>query len=114
LRENGCGSETAAWRPGRETTPPYNRLVARILWAFGVFSRVDLLTFALLEGIMADKHATAPAVGKRRPTADGSQEISGEALIELLNEDLAREYQAIIAYVVYSQTLRGAAYMSIA
>ena len=35
-------------------------------------------------------------------------------LIELLNEDLAREYQAVIAYVVYSQTLKGAAYMTIA
>ncbi len=35
-------------------------------------------------------------------------------LIRLLNEDLAREYQAIIAYVVYSQTLKGAAYMAIA
>jgi bacterioferritin len=31
-----------------------------------------------------------------------------------LNEDLAREYQAIIAYVVYSQVLKGAEYMSIA
>jgi bacterioferritin len=36
------------------------------------------------------------------------------ALIEKLNEDLAREYQAIIAYVAYSQTLKGAEYMSIA
>jgi bacterioferritin len=35
-------------------------------------------------------------------------------LIEKLNEDLAREYQAIIAYVVYSQVLKGAQYMSIA
>ncbi|HEV8067540.1 MAG TPA: ferritin-like domain-containing protein [Planctomycetaceae bacterium] len=35
-------------------------------------------------------------------------------LIDLLNEDLAREYQAIIAYVVYSQVLKGAAYMKIA
>jgi bacterioferritin len=35
-------------------------------------------------------------------------------LIEQLNEDLAREYQAIIAYVVYSQVLKGAQYMSIA
>jgi bacterioferritin len=34
--------------------------------------------------------------------------------MNLLNEDLAREYQAIIAYVVYSQVLKGAAYMSIA
>ncbi|HTR66138.1 MAG TPA: ferritin-like domain-containing protein [Terriglobales bacterium] len=36
------------------------------------------------------------------------------ALIESLNQDLAREYQAIIAYVVYSQTLKGAEYMNIA
>src|SRR5450432_1814462 len=39
---------------------------------------------------------------------------SRERLAELLNEDLAREYQAIIAYVVYSQVLKGAAYMNIA
>jgi bacterioferritin len=37
-----------------------------------------------------------------------------QALIASLNEDLAREYQAIIAYVVYSQTLKGAEFMSIA
>jgi len=40
--------------------------------------------------------------------------VSRERLIELLNDDLAREYQAIIAYVVYSQVIKGAAYMSIA
>jgi bacterioferritin len=37
-----------------------------------------------------------------------------EQLIADLNDDLAREYQAIIAYVVYSQVLRGAEYMAIA
>ena len=37
-----------------------------------------------------------------------------EELIAGLNEDLAREYQAIIAYVVYSQVLKGAEYMAIA
>jgi len=41
-------------------------------------------------------------------------EISRERLAELLNEDLSREYQAIIAYVVYSQVLSGAEYMGIA
>jgi bacterioferritin len=41
-------------------------------------------------------------------------EVSRERLAELLNEDLAREYQAIIAYVVYSQVLSGAEYMDIA
>ena len=40
--------------------------------------------------------------------------ISRKALAEALNEDLSREYQAIIAYVVYSQVLKGAEYMSIA
>jgi bacterioferritin len=40
--------------------------------------------------------------------------VSREELIQLLNEDLAREYQAVIAYVVYSQVLKGAQYMKIA
>jgi len=55
-----------------------------------------------MENIMSDP-ATAP-----------SASITREQLIELLNEDLAREYQAIIAYVNYSQVLDGAAYMNIA
>jgi bacterioferritin len=41
-------------------------------------------------------------------------EISRDRLAELLNEDLSREYQAIIGYVVYSQVLSGAQYMDIA
>jgi bacterioferritin len=40
--------------------------------------------------------------------------MTRKELIEKLNEDLAREYQAIIAYVVYSQVLKGAEYMAIA
>jgi bacterioferritin len=40
--------------------------------------------------------------------------ITREKLIEHLNGDLAREYQAIIAYVTYSQVLKGAQYMNIA
>jgi bacterioferritin len=40
--------------------------------------------------------------------------ITRERMVELLNEDLAGEYQAIIAYVVYSQVLKGAAYTDIA
>jgi bacterioferritin len=46
--------------------------------------------------------------------SDNEKEISRDRLAELLNEDLAREYQAIIAYVVYSQVLKGAEYMNIA
>jgi bacterioferritin len=40
--------------------------------------------------------------------------ITREQLIDKLNDDLSREYQAVIAYVVYSQVLKGAEYMSIA
>jgi bacterioferritin len=40
--------------------------------------------------------------------------VSRDKLIELLNEDLSREYQAIISYVIYSQTIKGAAYNHIA
>jgi bacterioferritin len=43
-----------------------------------------------------------------------SEAVTRDQLAALLNEDLAREYQAIIAYVVYSQVLKGAEYMSIA
>jgi bacterioferritin len=42
------------------------------------------------------------------------KQVTRERLAELLNEDLSREYQAIIAYVVYSQVLKGVEYMNIA
>ena len=49
------------------------------------------------------------------PLSDATEvEITRDRLAELLNEDLSREYQAIIAYVVYSQVLSGAEYMGIA
>jgi bacterioferritin len=53
---------------------------------------------------MADKESSGKSGGP------GSR----EELISALNEDLAREYQAIISYVVYSQVLKGAEYMNIA
>ncbi len=43
-----------------------------------------------------------------------AKSMTRKELIEKLNEDLSREYQAIIAYVVYSQVLKGAEYMNIA
>ena len=49
--------------------------------------------------------------------AEAAQEVpkvTRNELIALLNEDLSREYQAIISYVVYSQVLKGAEYMDIA
>lgn len=48
-----------------------------------------------------------------KPTGE-DMAISRDRLADLLNEDLAREYQAIIAYVVYSQVLKGPEFMSIA
>ena len=49
--------------------------------------------------------------------SDGSPQtetVTREEMVRLLNEDLAREYQAIIAYVVYSQSIKGAQYMNVA
>jgi len=46
--------------------------------------------------------------------APAAAPLSREELVQRLNEDLAREYQAVIAYVVYSQVLKGAEYMNIA
>lgn len=43
-----------------------------------------------------------------------AETVTRAQLIAKLNEDLSREYQAIIAYVVYSQVLKGAQYMNIA
>jgi bacterioferritin len=57
------------------------------------------------------RSATAP---ERTHTDGRSAPIDREQLIALLNEDLAREYQAIISYVVYSQVIKGAQWMSIA
>ena len=49
---------------------------------------------------------------KKSPAA--AAKITRAQMIRLLNEDLAGEYQAIIAYTVYSQVLKGAAYTDIA
>ena len=40
--------------------------------------------------------------------------VSRKEMVDLLNTDLAAEYQAIIAYTVYSQTMKGAKYLHIA
>lgn len=47
-------------------------------------------------------------------TQQKEQAITKKKLIDLLNEDLQREFQAVIGYVNYSQVLKGAAYMNIA
>ena len=45
--------------------------------------------------------------------AKKEQAFSRADLIKALNDDLSREYQAVIAYVVYSQSIKGAQYMNI-
>jgi bacterioferritin len=51
---------------------------------------------------------------KTTTASNAAKSISRDQLVKLLNEDLSREYQAIISYVVYSQVLKGAEYMNIA
>jgi bacterioferritin len=51
---------------------------------------------------------------KTETVSENAKKVSRHELIELLNQDLAREYQAIIGYVVYSQVLKGAEFMNIA
>jgi bacterioferritin len=51
---------------------------------------------------------------KGKSNVPSSAAISRDELVKLLNEDLSREYQAIISYVVYSQVLKGAEFMNIA
>jgi bacterioferritin len=51
--------------------------------------------------------ATSSARGK-------SNKSKIDELVDALNEDLAREYQAVIAYTVYSNVLTGAQWMKIA
>ena len=46
--------------------------------------------------------------------SDQKSDKAVQELIKALNEDLAREYQAIIAYTVYSNVLKGAQWMNIA
>ena len=48
------------------------------------------------------------------PNESKANSITREDLITALNEDLSREYQAIISYVVYSQVLKGPQYMNVA
>jgi bacterioferritin len=50
----------------------------------------------------------------KKKSTEPKASITRKKLIDLLNEDLSREYQAIIAYVNYSQVLKGAQYMNIA
>src|ERR1041384_4546789 len=53
-------------------------------------------------------------MSNRHADSNGEARVTREDLVALLNDDLQREYQAIISYVIYSQVLKGAEYMNIA
>ena len=55
-----------------------------------------------------------PSETQTRDTNTTQTAVTREVLLKGLQEDLSREYQAIIAYTVYSQALKGAEYMAIA
>ena len=50
----------------------------------------------------------------KNPSNATNEPFTLDQLVSALNEDLEREYQAIISYVTYSQVLKGASYMNIA
>ena len=50
----------------------------------------------------------------KKPKKSAARDNPRQQLIDALNGDLSREYQAIIAYIVYSQVIKGAEYMKIA
>jgi bacterioferritin len=67
----------------------------------------------LLPYVRRPEHVRPGKYGELMPKSK-ELKITRRQLIEGLNEDLSREYQAIISYVTYSQVLKGAAYMNIA
>jgi bacterioferritin len=62
---------------------------------------------SIISAIMSGKKAQAA-------DAEGAQGSTRDEIIRGLNEDLAREYKAIIQYVVFSSALKGAEYGDIA
>src|SRR3954454_25154479 len=83
--------------------------------AIARFGRSDVTLDSNAGATMAVQQPAAPANLRRMaPQTDGAPKLTREQLVDAMNEDLAREYQAIIAYVVYSQVLKGPEYMNIA
>jgi bacterioferritin len=79
-------------------------------WTGGVTPKATMVS---RQNHLGSEATMATYTQTETPTGTGAT-ATREELIQGLNEDLAREYQAIIAYVVYSQVLKGAQYMFIA
>jgi bacterioferritin len=71
-------------------------------------------TKAQCTSIVEDEMPETKTKSAAKADSNHTPPLSREELVQHLNQDLAREYQAIIAYVVYSQVIKGAAYMNIA
>jgi bacterioferritin len=86
-------------------TRPIERAHACYIRNAAVFIAITMVEARCFKG---DKVMSKPK------SSESVQSISRERLAKLLNDDLSREYQTIISYVVYSQVLKGAEFMSIA
>jgi bacterioferritin len=78
------------------------------------FSRSQTLFWNALGGETRMKTGIRCGRASRIGSMPKDTTINRDRFIKLLNEDLAREYQAIIAYVIYSQTMKGAQFTDIA
>lgn len=79
------------------------------LCIYGLSSAVNFMKLKQLDNLMSRSDNFQAADAGDQGSASSRNEI-----IEGLNEDLAREYKAIIQYVVFSSTLKGAEYGDIA
>jgi bacterioferritin len=84
---------------------------ATTLTVCGTRSVVGEVNWTKIEDAAAAK---AELLRPEESMSAGTKKMTREIFIDAQNEDLSREYQAIIAYVNYSQVLKGAAYMNIA
>jgi bacterioferritin len=79
-----------------------------------LFSHLSGTDVAPIHAVLYGDVEGTPEVSMADAGKSGSEGVTRAQLVKALNEDLQREYQAIIAYVVYSQVLKGAQYMNIA
>jgi bacterioferritin len=92
---------------------PYPRELHLTYWAARSWRSEAVLSNNLGSGLHRKFSRKEPKL-KGESSVPNQEKVTRKELIALLNEDLAREYQAIISYVVYSQVLKGAEYMNIA
>lgn len=86
----------------------------RLLWGSAPERRDPTTTLSRTKPMEAATSAPTRTPSTKRERDASSETIDRASLIDALNQDLAREYQAIIAYVVYSQVVTGARFMAIA